>query len=57
MLAEMMEQQAQMQAEMSAEQDREMALLTQEFKALGSKADSEAVDAPADKKSSACVVQ
>ena len=48
--------QAQMMAELSAEQDKEMALLAQEFKALGSKADSEAAAAP-DKKSSACVVQ
>jgi hypothetical protein len=43
-------------AEMMAQQEREMALLTQEFKALGSKADSEAT-APADKKSSACALQ
>ena len=55
LMAQMMEQQAQ-QAEMSAQQDREMALLAQEFKALGSKADSEA-GAPADKKSSTCVLQ
>jgi hypothetical protein len=52
---QMAAQQAEMMAEMSAKQDREMALLAQEFKALGSKADSEA--AAPDKKSSACVVQ
>ena len=49
-------EQLEQQSKASAQQDREMALLAQEFKALGSKADSEA-DAPADKKSSACVVQ
>ena len=51
-----LEQQAKASAEMMAQQDLEMALLTKEFKALGSKADSEAA-APADKKSSACVLQ
>jgi hypothetical protein len=59
-MQQMKQQQTEMKAqeeEMSAQQDREMALLTKEFKALGSKADSAAADAPADKKSSACALQ
>ena len=51
-----LEQQAKASAEMMAQQDREMALLTKEFKALGGKADDE-VAAPADKKSSTCALQ
>jgi hypothetical protein len=48
--------QAKMMAEMSAEQDREMALLAQELKALGSTTDAEPAGA-AGKKSSTCVLQ
>lgn len=52
---QMLKEMAEMKAEMKAQQDREMALLAQEFTALGSRTNF-AVDAPA-KKSSACAIQ
>ena len=52
-MVEQQRAQLEQQAKASAEQDREMALLAQEFKALGSTTEFEAVD----KKSSTCALQ
>ena len=56
MMERMVEQQAAMKTELKAQQEREMALLAEEFRKLGSNTDFAAAGA-AGKKSSTCALQ